>query len=127
MSHFTRLKTQIVEKELLTQALTDLGYTWEEGDLELRGFGVERTRVELKVKSGLLGHEIGFKKSGNTYAVVADWWGVRSAQRDQFLQKLNQRYAYHAARLKLEAQGFTLVNEETQPDGQVRLVLRRSV
>ena len=36
-----------------------------------------------------------------------------------------QRYAYYAARDQLEKQGFNLVSEETQADGQLRLVLRR--
>ena len=35
MSHFTRLKTQMVEKEYLTQALRDLGYGYEEGSVKV--------------------------------------------------------------------------------------------
>jgi hypothetical protein len=38
-----------------------------------------------------------------------------------------QRYAYHAARAKLEDQGFALVREEVQQGERIHLVLRRMV
>ena len=131
MSHLTRIKTQMVEQEYLIQALKDLGYTCEAGNLEVRGFGGARTRVEVKVTpKNLLGkigvsYDIGFRKSDNTYEVVADWWGVHGINREQFLQQVTQRYAYHAARAKLEEQGFALVSEEVQEGKQIHLVLRR--
>ena len=58
MSHFTRIKTQIVEKEYLLKALDELGYEYETGSVEVRGLAGERTRAEVKVKLGL-GQEIG--------------------------------------------------------------------
>ena len=59
--------------------------------------------------------------------MVADWWGVRGVNKTTFLQEITRRYAYHAAREKLEAQGFSLVSEEVQEDEQIHLVLRRMV
>ena len=120
MSHLTRIKTKMAEKEYLTQALEDLDYAWKEDNARL-GFGGRR--MDIKVKSR--GRSIRFRKAGNTYEVVADWWGVRGINRAQFLQQVTQRYAYHAARAKLEEQGFTLVNEEVQEGERIHLVLRR--
>lgn len=126
MSHFTRIKTQMVEKQYLLQALKDLGYAYEEGEVDVRGFAAERTGAEIKVRAGgLLGREIGFRKVGETYEIVADWWGIGGPKREQFQQQVTQRYAYHAARTKLEAQGFNLITEEVEQGGQIRLVLRR--
>ncbi|HVN53492.1 MAG TPA: DUF1257 domain-containing protein [Anaerolineaceae bacterium] len=125
MSHFSRLKTLIVEKELLILALKELGYQPEEGELYIRGFGGDRTKVELKV-ARKFGYEIGFRKGEGTYEVVADWFGVHGISQKDFVQQLNQRYAYHAARVKLEEQGFTLTSEEVQADGRIHLVLRRA-
>ncbi len=126
MSHFTRIKTQMVEKEFLLQALKDLGYAYEEGELNVHGFARERAGVEIKVRAGgLLAREIGFRKNGDTYEIVADWWGIGGPKRAEFQQQVTRRYAYHAARAKLEAQGFNLVAEEVEQDGQIRLVLRR--
>ncbi|HEY9089391.1 MAG TPA: DUF1257 domain-containing protein [Anaerolineaceae bacterium] len=126
MSHFSRLKTQIVEKEYLLLALKDLGYKVEEGPLEIKSFGVERTKVDLRIPLRMSG-DIGFRKVGENYEIVADWWGVRGVKRKEFADAVAQRYAYHATRAKLEQQGFTLVEEQTGEKGQIRMVLRRMV
>ncbi len=125
MSHFSRLKTQIVEKDLLILALKDLGYQPEEGDAQIRSFGGNQTQVELKV-SRKFSYDIGFRKTGETYEVIADWFGVHGITAKDFIQQLNRRYAYHAARVKLEEQGFTLTSEDVQADGRIHLVLRRT-
>ena len=124
MSHISRIKTQMVEKEFLLKALKDLGYPYEEGDLEVKGFGGQHTPVEIKLPLRL-SNDIGFHKSGQAYEIVADWYGVRNLKQKEFTEHVMQRYAYHATCSKLEEQGFTLVNEENQKDGQIRLVLRR--
>lgn len=127
MSHFTSIKTQIVEKEYLKQALTHLGYSYQEGNVQIRGYAGNRTSVEIKVVTNNPSYDIGFHKVGNAYEIVADWWGIDDIQQEQFLQQLNQRYAYNAARAKLEAQGFSLVSEEVQEGERIHLVLRRIV
>lgn len=124
MSHFSRLKTQIVEKEFLLMALDDLGYAHEEGQLSVRGFGGQQMTVEVKVPVRL-SNDIGFRKSGENYEIVADWWGVRGIKEKEFAQKVMQRYAYHVTRAKLEQQGFALVEEQVKETGQIHLVLRR--
>jgi hypothetical protein len=123
MSHFSRLKTQIIEKEYLLKALKDLEYPFEEGDLSIRGFGGDQTRVEVKIHRPL-SYDIGFRRAGDSYEIVADWFGVRGLKQKDFANQVMQRYAYHATRAKLEEQGFALVEEETE-QGQLRLVLRR--
>lgn len=125
MSHFTRIKTQMVEKEYLKRALQDLGLTWEEGSLKIRGYGGKRTDVEIKIATKSPGYDIGFRKAGESYELVADWWGIRDVKREDFLQQITQRYAYHAARAKLEEQGFALVSEEVHEGQRLHLVLRR--
>lgn len=127
MSHFTTIKTQIVDKEYLKLALTDLGYVYTEGNVQINGYQGNRTGVELKIPTSNKGYDIGFRKSGNVYEVVADWWGIRDVTQEQFLQPITQRYAYHAAKSKLEEQGFSLVTEEVQEEGKIHLVLRRMV
>ena len=127
MSHISRIKTQMVETEYLIQALSDLGYTWEKGPVEIRGFGGQRATVDIRVKTGRLSYDIGLRRTAQGYELVADWWGVHGVNKHQFLQKLTQRYAYHAARAKLEEQGFELVSEESEPGERIRMVLRRMV
>ena len=125
MSHFTTVKTQMVDAAFLKAALVDLGYAPEEGDVRVRGFAGEQTPAQIKVATGNKGYDIGFTRVGDRYELVADWYGIRDVQQDALVRQLTQRYAYHAARAKLEEQGFTLVQEEQQQGGQVHLVLRR--
>ncbi|HHY89729.1 MAG TPA: DUF1257 domain-containing protein [Chloroflexi bacterium] len=124
MSHFSRLKTRFVEKEYLLKALTDLGYTYEEGELTIEGFNGRQTPVDIRI-SIPVSYDIGLRKKGDHYEIVADWFGVRGIKPKDFENSLAQRYAYHAARDQMERQGFNLV-EETQDNGQIRLVLRRA-
>jgi hypothetical protein len=102
----------MVERELLVAALEDLGYAWEEnGRLGFLG-----QRVEIKVA----GQNFGFRKAGRAYEMLS-----RGRMPRGLLQQLTQRYAYQAARAKLEAQGFALASEEVKESGEIHLVLRR--
>lgn len=125
MSHFSRISTKMVEADYITQALDDLRYEWESGEVLVRGFAGARRKANIRVKMGALSADIGFIKTQQGYDLVADWSMVRGISRERFTNQVMQRYAYHAARAQLEKQGFKLVSEETQADGQVRLVLRR--
>ena len=127
MSHFTRLRTQMVQKEFVIAALKDLGFTAEVGELEVRGYGGNRTRVEIRVPTSWHEYDIGFRKVGQTYEMVADWYGIHGISRKQFSRDLARRYAYHAARAKLQEQRFELVEETVEQDGRIHLVVRRMV
>jgi homospermidine synthase len=127
MSHFTTIKTQIVASEPLKKALVDLGLAGEEGTVEIRGYGGNRTRVDIRVPTRNPGYDIGFRKQGDAYELVADWWGIKDIKQDEFLQRLTQRYAYHVAKDQLEAQDFTVVEEEVQADNTIHITVRRMV
>jgi hypothetical protein len=125
VSHFSRIKTQMVDKTFLVQALRDLGYATEEGDLKIGGFAWSSTPVSIKVATP--GYDIGFRLVDGKYSLVADWWGVKGISRTRFLRELTQRYAYLVTRTRLEEQGFTVSSEERGDDGRIHLVLRRAV
>ncbi len=124
MSHFSKIKTRIIEKEFALKAIKDLGFTYEEGEQEVKGFGGKKSAVDIRVKLPL-SYDIGLRKNGSTYEIIADWFGVRGINQKDFTEKLMQRYAYHAARAKLEQQGFNMVEEKVEETGQIRIVLRR--
>lgn len=111
MSHISRIKTQIIEKAYLVKALQDLDYPVSEDG--------ETVKVPIRFS-----YPISFQRRGVAYEIVADWWGVRGVKRAEFVSQVMQRYAYHAARAKLEEQGFDLI-EEVKEKGEIRLVLRR--
>lgn len=123
MSHISRIKTSMVELDLILKALDDLGYRYETGPQSIRGFGGTHQIADVKILIPF-SYDIGICRSGDHYEIVADWFGVRGIKSKEFTEKLLQRYSYHASRARLEAQGFTLV-EEVEEKGQIRLVLRR--
>ena len=127
MSHFTTIKTKIVEKEYLKQALSELGHNYQEGNVNIRGYQGIQTPVAIKIPTKNTGYDIGFRQSNNAYEIVADWWGIKDIKQDRFLQQVSQRYAYHAAKAKLEEQGFSLVSEEAKEGERIHLVLRHTV
>jgi hypothetical protein len=124
MSHFSRIQTKMVEKDFLLQALTDLGFQYQEGDQQVMGFGGQKTQVDIRIPLSM-SYDIGLRRTGNGYDIVADWIGVRGFKQEEFTQRLMQRYGYRATRAKLEEQGFDMVEEEVEETGQIRIVLRR--
>lgn len=124
MSHFSSIKTKIVEKEYLLQALDDLGYSYKDSPGSIKGWGVESRKVDIRVKSGLR-YRIGFQSTTDGYTIVADWMTVKE-KKQAFADKVMQRYAYHATKATLAKQGFDLVSENVNEDGKIHLVLRRT-
>jgi len=125
MSHFSLIETQLTNQEFLVKALQDMGYAVQQGGVLVHGYEGNRTRAELKIATSNPDYDIGFVKRGNVFGLVADWHGIFGIDAGQFMQKLNQRYAYHASITQLKEQGFSVASEEVQKDGQIRLVLRR--
>ncbi|MEW6279298.1 MAG: DUF1257 domain-containing protein [Candidatus Eremiobacterota bacterium] len=124
MSHFTYVRTQLVASGFLKKGLQDLGYAVEEMCTVSGDQGVVRVDYRVTTPQGA---QVGFVRKGEEepYSLVADWYRVRDLEPTDFLQRLSQRYAYHATRDVMERQGFDLVAEEKTRDGQIRLTLRR--
>lgn len=140
MSHLSRIKTRIADRDVLVAALTGLGYEVHEGPTVIRNMFGDKREVDLTVRmgSGWRGLTVGFEQTGGVYAMVADWMGrgkegsalrkeldEAQAEVERAQRAIRQQYALAATREKLAAQGFEVVEEEKQADGQVRLLLRR--
>jgi hypothetical protein len=124
MSHFSRIQTQMAEKEFVLKALKDMGFTFQEGDQQVMGFAGQKSQVEIRIPLKM-SYDIGLRKKGAAYEIVADWFGVHGINQKEFTNKLMQRYAYHATRSKLEQQGFDMIEEQVEETGQIRITLRR--
>ncbi len=66
MSHFSRVKTRIVDLLYLKRALADMELEVVEGRSKIRGYLGRKMTVDLKVRTPE-GYDIGFIKSGDTY------------------------------------------------------------
>jgi hypothetical protein len=134
MSHYTRIRTRLVDQEALLHALRAVGLAQIEVHDEpqhLYGFMGDRRpqRAEVIIRRrhvGRASNDIGFARTatGGFEAIIS---GFDRAKYDaRWLDRLTQHYAHHVTRRQLEAQGFTLVEEEKCPDGRIRLTVRRA-
>jgi hypothetical protein len=125
MSHFQRIRTQIHEREHLTQALRDLHYQFQDGEnLTVRGYAGNRERAEVVVDTGSA-YDIGFQRKDDVYEVVADWWGVQKDTRIRettFLQDVQRQYAYNLIREQAREQNL-IFEEERQANGEIIILL----
>ncbi|NJS12855.1 MAG: DUF1257 domain-containing protein, partial [Microcoleus sp. CSU_2_2] len=80
MSHFTTIKVQIKNGELLHQVLEELGYRVE-CNVQVRGYRGDKINAEYVIRQSN-GYDLGFRRSGEDYELVADFWGARINQQD---------------------------------------------
>jgi hypothetical protein len=125
MSHFSQIKTQIRSLPALQSALSDLSVDWKSGPEPLRGYQGQTRTAEVVINQDN-GYGVGFSWNGQEYELVADldfWQQAWSVER--FLNKVTQRYAYHAVVNAAGAQGFQVADEQKNVDGSIRLVVQR--
>lgn len=127
MSHFTRIKTKLVVKKHLLQALRDLGHQPQEGKVAISGYQGQKTSVEIMIPTKNKGYDIGFKQTDGVYELVADWYGIKDIKSESFINTLQQRYSYHAVVNSMTEKGFEVVEEENTEDKTIHLTVRRSV
>lgn len=133
MSHFTTVKTRLVSSKHLVRALRDMGYDEIEVHQEpqvLRNWmgGTTDRRAQVILRKGTLGklsNDIGFLQNDEgTLDFIGDEAGLGQALQP-WVEKLNQRYAYHVTKDLLAQQDFSLVEEEEDVDGAIHITLRR--
>ena len=124
MSHITVMKIAFADRDLLIQALADLGYEADEREGLCITDGSKSVKVDFLVKIPYT-ESIGFRKGKNGWQLTADWFRV-NLDRKQFENRLKQQYAYLSVKQSLEKQGY-LITEETKDEQQrVHIVLRRT-
>jgi Protein of unknown function (DUF1257) len=123
MSHFTTIKVQIKNSEVLANVLAELGYQVEL-NTKIRGYEGDKTHAEYVIRQSN-GYDLGFRKDGDdNYELVADFWGAGINQ-TQFINQIQQKYAHQTLLYTAESQGYTIEAEEVMQDGTVRVVVGR--
>ena len=118
------MKIAFADRDLLIQALSDLGYMAEEGeDLRITD-GVRSVKVDFLVSIPYTA-PVGFRKGKNGWQLVADWFRV-NLDRKKFENQLKQHYAYLSVKRSLEDQGFFTVEETRDEKQRIHIVLRRT-
>ena len=124
MSHFTTVKIQIRNGETLHQVLNELGYKVE-CDRNVRGYQGNTTQADYVVRQSN-GYDLGFRRGGETYDLIADFWGAKINQQE-FVNAVSQKYAHKTLMKTAQEQGFNIEEEEVLSDGTVRVVVGRWV
>jgi hypothetical protein len=106
-----------------------MGYTVET-DTTIKGYRGQLA-VDIAVKTAK-GYGVGFVKNGETYDMVADWWGVAGAGEEklareiaQQAQEIQKEYAKAMILEQVAKEGFEMVSQTSEADGTVRIVVRR--
>ncbi|BAZ85098.1 DUF1257 domain-containing protein [Dolichospermum compactum] len=124
MSHFTTIKVQIKQGEVLLDVLQELGYQVEQ-NTNVRGYMGDKTNAEYVIKQSN-GYDLGFRKNGESYELVADFWGAKINQQE-FINNISQKYAHKTLMETIQTEGFNVEEEEVLADGTVRVLVGRWV
>ena len=127
MSHFTNVQTRIRDLVCLKDALTDLGYTFNEAQagqqVVVRGYQGQTMEAAMSIKASKT-YDIGVVVTEEGVEFVADWWGVETTKgvtQEEFVRLLTQRYAYHKVKTEVEKRGYQLDMEEVDAEGGIEL------
>lgn len=124
MSHFTIIKIQIKDGKVLHQVLQELGYQVE-CNTKVRGFVGQKTDAEYVIRQKN-GYDLGFRLNGESYEIVADFWGAKINQKE-FVNSISQKYAHKTLMQSVQEQDFNVEEESVLEDGTVRVVVGKWV
>ncbi len=124
MSHFSTIQVQIKDGEMLREVLEELGYTVEE-NASVRGYLWHRTKADYVIRQQN-GFDLGFRRQGEVYELVSDFWGAKIDQQG-FLNQIMQVYAHKNLIATARRQGYAVEAQETLEDGSIRVVVGRWV
>ncbi len=123
MSKFVKVRTELRDLEMIKRALDDLGLPYTTSGDYRHGWSGSTHQADLVVTGGTF-HGFAFRRNDDgIYDILGDSMGL-SAQKET-LRQLNQRYAYHKVVHEVSHAGFNLVEEKTDRDQTIRLVVRR--
>nr|QCI05972.1 hypothetical protein [Delesseria sanguinea] len=130
MSHFSKIKTNISDLEILKKTLKDLGFTYG-----LTKCNLLKTKInpfnETKYLNVFDGKPDGqtlfeFIWDGYEYNFIADFnlWHLDISV-DYFLEKLSQRYAYNVILNQSILNGFNEKNYILMKDGSIKIIMQK--
>lgn len=118
MSHFSELKTQLLEERFLKAALKKMGFQLEENPegVSVRGFMGDTFSADFKALTSTH-YDIGFKKGNLGYELVADWElmpRVAGIEKEAFVAHLKREYARTAIETVAKDRGYEVQTVENE-------------
>jgi len=125
MSHFTTIKTEILDPEILKKTLSDLKFDFKENG-KILGYEGRIENVDIAVK--IFGNPcLGFSKKcgeGN-YEIRGVIEVLNHKEVKRSINLIQSEYAYRKIIHETRKRGFSLVQEERLQTGTIKLVLRK--
>jgi len=128
MSHFTKLRTKMMDETCLRKALARQGYTVPAGPAVIAGWNGQSKTVDVGIPDIGNGYGIGFERERQgMFTAVADWseLNYRGFKRGPFVDSISQAYGIEATLATMQPQGFVVAEQKSETDGSVRIVMRR--
>jgi len=125
MSHFTTVKTEILDLDILKRTISDLGFSMKENDWHI-SHDDKMEDIDLSVRiapqSDLL-----FKKGapGKGYVITTVVETPEREKTRRMIQMIQQEYAYRKVLHETRKRGFSLVQEERVKAGVIKLILKK--
>ncbi len=126
MSHFTKLKTKILDKNCLLKALRNLNYVFEENST-IRGYNRRTRKGNVVIKTNGE-YDIGFVRKSNElpFQILADWYGAAQAvgcSRKDFMNKVQKEYATTKVLHELRKKGYRIKSRSISNTGEIKLLV----
>jgi hypothetical protein len=103
--------------DALRQTLDEMGYPWVESRME-HGAGIKLSQYLQLVPD-----------SAGNYNVIGDYYYVHreipNFVQATFMTQLQQRYSYIKVRKELSSRGYSVISENTEKSGEIKLSVRR--
>ena len=119
----------ILEGAILAQALAELGFKAINDLKMVRGMRGCTEEADIVFESQVSGElDIGFRKTEEGhYECIADWDALEAEgmDRNEFISQVNQKYTYLKTLNEAQKEGYNVVEETTETDGSIRVILRK--
>ena len=134
MSHFTKVKTRIMDLEALCKALDKLGYAYTAAEVgstvAVRGYQGNAIDAKISIHTGEYDIGVVVDKDGvalavDVYSLVADWWGIEDetgCTETEIVNRILKMYGFVKVVTACTAQGYEVGEPEVRADGSVQVM-----
>nr|YP_009944523.1 hypothetical protein [Osmundea sinicola]QFR99817.1 hypothetical protein [Osmundea sinicola] len=121
MSHFSKIKTNIANNDMLTTTLSEMGFIYKYST-----DAVSQKDIFVYTSRDITNHVFSFIWNGSNYNLLADVnsWSL-DVDFNCFIDSLSQIYAYNIILNQSCLNGFSKVSEKTATDGSIKIKLKR--
>lgn len=133
MSKYTVVELEFNDTDCIKEALTELGYPFEEHEIAQNLVGYQNDQRSQKAHIiirrkhvGAASNDVGFlRKEDGTYDLIISEYD-RGSHRNEWLQKLKQIYGVSKIKKKAKAMGYVVRSQKTATDGKIKVKVFRA-